>query len=79
MINSRSETSGHLYDIDETRIRFLNGTIAHSMKIIFQEENALMTLSLLLTLNALARGGGRVVRWCWVNFQCRGVLQFGFQ
>ena len=18
--------------------------------------------------------GGRVVRWCWVNFQCRGVL-----
>ena len=22
--------------------------------------------------------GGRVVRRCWVNFQCRGVLQFGF-
>ena len=22
-------------------------------------------------------GGGRVVRWFWVNFQCRGVLQFG--
>ena len=20
-------------------------------------------------------GGGRVVRWCWVNLQCRGVLQ----
>ena len=20
------------------------------------------------------RGGGRVVRGCWVNFQCRGVL-----
>ena len=19
-------------------------------------------------------GGGRVVRWCWVDFQCRGVL-----
>ena len=19
-------------------------------------------------------GGGRVVRWCWVSFQCRGVL-----
>ena len=19
-------------------------------------------------------GGGRVVRWCWINFQCRGVL-----
>ena len=25
------------------------------------------------------KGGGRVVRWCWVNFQCRGVLQFGLQ
>ena len=24
-------------------------------------------------------GGGRVVRWCWVNFQSRGVLQFGLQ
>ena len=22
-------------------------------------------------------GGGRVVRRCWVNFQCRGVLQLG--
>ena len=22
-------------------------------------------------------GGGRVVRWSWVNFQDRGVLQFG--
>ena len=19
-------------------------------------------------------GGGRVMRWCWVNFQCRGIL-----
>ena len=27
----------------------------------------------------LVHGGGRVVRWCWVNFQCRGVLQFGLQ
>ena len=24
-------------------------------------------------------GGGRVVRWCWVNFQCQGILQFGLQ
>ena len=22
-------------------------------------------------------GAGREVRWSWVNFQCRGVLQFG--
>ena len=26
---------------------------------------------------SLWEGFGRVVRWCWVNFQCRGVLQFG--
>ena len=24
-------------------------------------------------------GGGPVVRWGWVNFQCRGILQFGLQ
>ena len=23
---------------------------------------------------SICHGGGRVVRWCWVNFQCRGVL-----
>ena len=22
-----------------------------------------------------ASGGGRLQRWCWVNFQCRGVLR----
>ena len=26
---------------------------------------------------SLGDGGGRVVRWCWVNFQCRDVLHFG--
>ena len=29
--------------------------------------------------NSSVQGGGRVVRWCWVNFQRRGVLQFGLQ
>ena len=24
----------------------------------------------------LIENGGRVMRWCWVDFQCRGVLQF---
>ena len=31
----------------------------------------LFTFQLLLSQTA---GAGRVVRWCWVNFQCRGVL-----
>ena len=29
---------------------------------------------LVLVSNAKQTGGGRVVRWCWVSFQCRGVL-----
>ena len=24
--------------------------------------------------NYATQGGGRVVRWCWVNFQRRGIL-----
>ena len=24
--------------------------------------------------NFTSEGGGQVVRWCWANFQCRGVL-----
>ena len=31
---------------------------------IYEQENSILGLS----------GGGRVVRWCWVNFKCRGVL-----
>ena len=27
-----------------------------------------------LCSNQTHEGGGRVVRWCWINFQCRGVL-----
>ena len=28
----------------------------------------------LMLLTLYCFGGGRVVRWCWVIFQCRGVL-----
>ena len=31
-----------------------------------------------ITFRHIQQGAGRVVRWCWVNFQCRGVLQFGY-
>ena len=30
--------------------------------------------TLLYPFSPLSLGVGRVVRWCWVNFQCRGVL-----
>ena len=35
--------------------------------------------TLLYPISISLGGGGRVVRWCWVNFQCWGVLQFGLQ
>ena len=35
--------------------------------------------TLLYYFSPLSLGDGRVVRWCWVNFQCLGVLQFGLQ
>ena len=28
------------------------------------------------SISHLQSGGGRVVRWCWVNFQCQVVLVF---
>ena len=43
--------------------------------ICYRSKN-MNTIERQLQLNL---GGGRVVRWCWVNFQCRGVLQFGLQ
>ena len=30
-------------------------------------------------ITSFIQRGGRVVRWCWVNFQCRDVLQFGLE
>ena len=33
-------------------------------------------LSFLFLFLPLSGRGGRVVRWCWVNLQCRGALQF---
>ena len=32
-----------------------------------------------IKINFFSGEGGRVARWCWVNFQCRGVLQYGLE
>ena len=32
--------------------------------------------TLVYPFSSFSLRGGRVVRWCWVNYQCRGVLQF---
>ena len=39
-------------------------------KFLFSVSTPIGTVNFLLRIV----GGGRVVRWCWVNFQCRGVL-----
>ena len=46
---------------------------------VFNARNKFLTAKLFhqgYRYNYLRRTlwGGRVVRWCWVNFQCRGVL-----
>ena len=33
-----------------------------------------VALCLFVDVGLVDTGGGRVVRWCWVNFQYRGVL-----
>ena len=42
-------------------------------------EHFLLSSILSLLFLPLSGWGGRVARRSWVNFQCRGVLQFGLQ
>ena len=62
---------------------YMKMTIAPLIKTI---QNGLLLVSIGFRRRSLhlyvipfAIGGGRVVQWCWVNFQCQGVLQFGLQ
>ena len=55
--------------------------VIHVRRIKVRRDDALKdTNTFVFTFNTsvLPKGGGRVVRWCWRNFQCRGVLQFGY-
>ena len=42
--------------------------------IVIINTNTLFTVE-----TSFIQRDGRMVRWCWVNFQCRDVLQFGLQ
>ena len=48
------------------------GTVTEEMKKVLEFETMLANVS--LKLFAILLGGGQVVPWCWVNFQCRCVL-----
>ena len=60
----------------------LKALLTSGQKKMLIDRSVLVLLSCLLLENlpkychCLLRtgGGGRVVRWCWVNIQCRGVL-----
>ena len=56
-------------------------TVRYKLKYCLKGPLSPKTTNNLLSsiLSLLYLRGGRVVRWCWVNFQCRGVLQFGLQ
>ena len=56
-------------------LQFLTAEICFFLRFYSQLHHKICTNNIALT----SVGGGRVVRWCWVNFQCRGVLQFGLQ
>ena len=45
--------------------------------IIFGEiklDEIILSIRNVSSIFLLSSGVGRVVQWCWVNFQCRGVL-----
>ena len=50
----------------------------HTHNLIFLTELRKKCLSIKTPFHyrrvSISLGGGRVVRWCWVNFQCWGVL-----
>ena len=64
-------------DNNEIQLEHEDDVIKHQKYIVF--ESALVELFTTCSMcgeEAVVFEGGRVVRWCWVNFQCRGVLQF---
>ena len=74
-------TTGLLYVKFSLKLRFLTShchdchqtckDLPYRPGILFN----ILIRQLYFNWNKTGIGGGRVVRWCWVTFQCRGVLQ----
>ena len=43
-------------------------------KTLVVVSGLISSFTVMFGIIALTTGGGRVVRWCWVNFQCQGDL-----
>ena len=65
-----------------TSIMKIPVTVSPSMMYICKEKISwsnqsqynISQFSLFAAFTLIRLRGGRVVRWCWVNFQCRGIL-----
>ena len=51
-----------------------NGTPFTSRTVETEKNDVVFFRSSMIRIYTMCKGGGRVVRWCWVNFHCRGVL-----
>ena len=71
------------YPLPTGFFRFLNEEEIKNIDILSIPADAstgyLLEVSLTYPKHLHGMGDGRVVRWCWVNFQYRGVLQLGLQ
>ena len=82
------------FDFDIVNFPFIDGDVARSTSYygvyisqlirfarVSSHVDDFNTRNKVLTAKLLRQGywGGRVVRRCWVHFQCWGVLQFGLQ
>ena len=67
---------GEVVRFQGKQLCFLSFESLHSGDSLKKERIRTHTakMSAEFTVKQLATMGGRVVRWCWVNFQCRGVL-----
>ena len=64
-LNPRQPTSLRRFIVRfMSEISFYGDTSADNFQYSYPHSNSLLHIF----------RGGRVVRWCWVNFQCRGVL-----
>ena len=60
----------------EFRANSMNSTLKAVVNYLCMHSLCFMLRDFLLVKLPVVMGGGRVVRRCWVNFQCQGVLQF---
>ena len=76
MVLGKLPVPGRPANLDHSRARAYLACSRCGLRIVW---TFFLCLSLLSSFSlSLGAGGGQVVRWCWVNFQWRGILQFDY-